>query len=213
MFARISFDDKQYVTNEEFQEVEVFLSDIIEYEKLYVKVDGENDDDPTEFYSWKYTLDPLELDKDKDKILVRETNKVKLKTTKEYITSLDAFLNKFPAIKIKVRGIHQGSSEVNLFSNVISQMLTIENKLENALKSFDQSVEFNQKCDVHVSNLGLLHINQLGYAVDKCTEELQDILNKGWRLIACCVQPDQRRPDYILGRYNPNEDAVKCINF
>jgi hypothetical protein len=92
-------------------------------------------------------------------------------------------------------------------------MNAIQSKLENALKTFDKSIEFNQKCDVHVANLGLLHINQTGYAVDKCTEELQDILNKGWKIIACCVQPDQRRPDYILGKYNPDGDNCVCEEF
>lgn len=35
------------------------------------------------------------------------------------------------------------------------------------------------------------------------TDVLQEQIAKGWRIIAACPQPDQRRPDYILGRFNP----------
>jgi len=35
---------------------------------------------------------------------------------------------------------------------------------------------------------------------DYCTERLQDDLDSGWKILAICVQPDGRRPDYILGR-------------
>lgn len=215
MFARISFDEKQRVSSSELEGLKMFLSDEIDNIQLYVKVaNGEYDDKPFEFYSWNHTLDPLDLEKeDNKKELVRAIDKFELKTNKEYLTNLDSFLSKYPSLKIRVRGIPHGLSEVNMFSNIINQMTEIENKLENALKSFDKTVEFNQKCDVHISNLGLLHINQIGYAVDKCTEELQTILKDGWRIIACCVQPDQRRPDYVLGRYNPEENNVECVKF
>jgi hypothetical protein len=35
---------------------------------------------------------------------------------------------------------------------------------------------------------------------DCCTDHLQTMLNNDWRILAVCVQPDQRRPDYVLGR-------------
>lgn len=34
-------------------------------------------------------------------------------------------------------------------------------------------------------------------------------LNNGWRIIAVCIQPDGRRPDYVLGRYNPELDTYR----
>lgn len=40
---------------------------------------------------------------------------------------------------------------------------------------------------------------------DACTDQLQGALNSGWRIISACPQPDQRRPDYILGRFNPDQ--------
>lgn len=54
--------------------------------------------------------------------------------------------------------------------------------------------------NVSVGGLGLLIIDTVKVEVDLCTEALQQELNKGWRIVAICVQPDQRRPDYILGR-------------
>jgi len=47
-------------------------------------------------------------------------------------------------------------------------------------------------------NLGL--INDLNLMQDCCTDELQGMLDSGWRLIAVCPQ-ESRRPDYILGRH------------
>lgn len=35
---------------------------------------------------------------------------------------------------------------------------------------------------------------------DCCTQEIQDLLKDGWRILAILPQPNQRRPDYILGR-------------
>lgn len=64
----------------------------------------------------------------------------------------------------------------------------------------DPGVSFNARCNVHVPGLGLLLIEEVEVHEDACTESLQKKLDEGWRIIACCPQPDQRRPDYILGR-------------
>ena len=58
----------------------------------------------------------------------------------------------------------------------------------------------NEKCHVSVAGLGTLNIDTVQVAEDFCTEQLQYKLNEGWRILAICVQPDQRRPDYILGK-------------
>jgi hypothetical protein len=59
---------------------------------------------------------------------------------------------------------------------------------------------FNSKVQVHVAGLGLLNVTEVENHNDCCTEYLQEKLADGWRILAVCVQPDQRRPDYILGR-------------
>ena len=68
---------------------------------------------------------------------------------------------------------------------------------------------FNQKVNVHLGGGLIVTYNDLCLKQDCCTDELQGELNNGWRIIAVCVQPDQRRPDYILGRYNPELDVYK----
>lgn len=61
---------------------------------------------------------------------------------------------------------------------------------------------FNDRCSVHVPGLGLLIMNELHVERDSCTDRIQERLDEGWRIVAVCPQPDQRRPDYILGRTN-----------
>lgn len=66
----------------------------------------------------------------------------------------------------------------------------------------------NNKLDVHVPGNALLTIDEVQVFNDLCTEELQGLLEDDdggrarspWRILAICPQPDQRRPDYVLGR-------------
>lgn len=60
----------------------------------------------------------------------------------------------------------------------------------------------NGKCQVHIAGSHLLTINRLMLMEDACTDAVQDYLNKGWRIVSCNVQ-DARRPDYVLGKYDP----------
>ncbi|AHH02917.1 hypothetical protein PPGF8SP_0058 [Pseudomonas phage SPM-1] len=48
----------------------------------------------------------------------------------------------------------------------------------------------------------LQNVNRLLLKEDCCTDELQNALDAGWRLLAVCPQ-EARRPDYILGRFDP----------
>lgn len=62
---------------------------------------------------------------------------------------------------------------------------------------------FNEHCEVHLPGNLLATYNETLLLEDACTDELQGALNSGWRMVAVCPQ-SQRRPDYILGRFNPN---------
>lgn len=64
----------------------------------------------------------------------------------------------------------------------------------------DATPVVNERCNVVVPGLGLMEIREVCVENDFCTEMLQQRLNEGWRILAICVQPDQRRPDYVLGR-------------
>lgn len=199
MFARIKFTNGHKITMDRLNELKEFLCDEVEFLKCYKDEDG-NDID---FYDWRHTIDPEKVDKDKS--LVYLSDDIKLSTSKEYIVELSSFMSAFPELEINLRGTMKVNN--NGFDNAINLMLQAEQKLTTALKSFNEKVEFNNRCDVHIGNLGLLNINQLAYSTDKCTEELQNLLNEGWRILAVCPQPDQRRPDYVLGRYNENHKS------
>lgn len=71
----------------------------------------------------------------------------------------------------------------------------------------EQGNQYNTKCEVHMPGQALSFYNEVQLLEDSCTDVLQTSLNSGWRIIAACPQPDQRRPDYILGRFNPDYEA------
>lgn len=62
-----------------------------------------------------------------------------------------------------------------------------------------------QVVQIAVPDLGLLQINETDWMEDACTEQLQMRLDDGWRILAVCPPNAQRRPDYILGRHNPEK--------
>lgn len=70
----------------------------------------------------------------------------------------------------------------------------------------DGGNEYNNHVEVHMPGQALSLYNDVLLLEDACTDRLQSHLVDGWRIIAACPQPNQRRPDYILGRYNPNRD-------
>lgn len=86
---------------------------------------------------------------------------------------------------------------------------TIEKHLEQALSRIGISAgnTYNNKCDVHMPGNLLATYNEVQLLEDSCTDVLQESLSQGWRILSVCPQPDQRRPDYILGRYNPTKDG------
>lgn len=52
---------------------------------------------------------------------------------------------------------------------------------------------------VSVANNALLAIQNVTWLEDACTQELQSMLDLGWRILAVCPPNDTRRPTYILG--------------
>lgn len=72
-----------------------------------------------------------------------------------------------------------------------------------ALEDFrprNEATPLNNKVKVIVPGLGLLDITTVEVMTDACTDLLNERLAAGWRILAICPQPDQRRPDYILGK-------------
>lgn len=54
---------------------------------------------------------------------------------------------------------------------------------------------------------GLSDIDKVKVLTDLCTDDLQEELDAGWRVVAVCPQRNQRRPDYILGRQKIKDNA------
>lgn len=53
---------------------------------------------------------------------------------------------------------------------------------------------------IHLPNFDLHSFNEVTWIEDACTEELQRMLDDGWRILAVCPPKSQRRPDYILAK-------------
>lgn len=87
------------------------------------------------------------------------------------------------------------------FTGTIERLLA---KTEELIAKVGYTEEFNGRCNVHMPGNLLMQFNETLLLEDSCTDKLQDALDKGWRVVAACPQPGQRRPDYILGRFSPD---------
>lgn len=195
VLARIKFTttgNSNRLTKAELTILEDFLGETLQTTQLKIGEDGK-----PESKSWKESFDEKDIEKNPDYVLVDRADMYELYTNETYIVDLENFTTRYPSLEFTIKGIPKSIGQDN--TNLLEEMQRVADKIEDAKNRFDKVVEFNQSCNVHVPNLGLLNINRLAFATDICTEELQQILLKGWRIIAVCPQPDQRRPDYILG--------------
>ena len=90
------------------------------------------------------------------------------------------------------------NTEVETIHNFINYDVLVE-KISNSLISKTGNNLFNNKLEIHQPNMPLFTYNNFIHLNDCCTEVLQEHIDKGYRVVAICPQPDQRRPDYILG--------------
>lgn len=196
MLARIKFTGniQNRVKKDELDKLSEYLGEKIEGSQLKLNERGE-----IEPVSWRETLDKELAEREIDYKLVTPSEYYSIKNTDTYIVELEKFTKLYPNLEITIKGIPKAINDDSI--NMISMMNEVADKIDEAKNRFEKVVEFNQQCNVHVPNLGLLNLNKLAYATDYCTEMLQERLLQGWRLIAVCPQPDQRRPDYILGMH------------
>jgi ethanolamine utilization cobalamin adenosyltransferase len=110
-----------------------------------------------------------------------------------HVADIDAVLQYVDNIEI-IKPIRRVSG----YEGVLDLADKVINKLHNLDKMNEQL--FNRKVEVHVPGNELLKINDVRLLQDSCTDEVQRYLNDGWRILSICPQPDQRRPDYIMGR-------------
>lgn len=64
----------------------------------------------------------------------------------------------------------------------------------------------NVTYQVSVSGVGLLQVACLELMEDACTDEINRMLHDGWRIVAVCPPNDARRPTYIMGHTNPEQE-------
>jgi hypothetical protein len=167
-----------------------YLSDLFEDEAgIYYK-----DSEFIEKVEKYYIINPLsEAELAKDYVNLQETHLVDLVKF--------APKCKYP-FKI-LQSVKENSA--NDMQNILGELDEKTNRLEKTIEGFS----FNERCNVHIGGGLIVTFNDLKLCENICTDILQEELNNGWRIIACCVQPNQRRPDYILGRYNPNKDCCE----
>lgn len=91
------------------------------------------------------------------------------------------------------------------FEKIAEKIKLLEYQVESAGKMF------NEKCQQLQPSSRLHDINQTMLLEDSCTDALQEQLADGWIILAIQPQPDQRRPDYILGKkvQNPANRAER----
>ena len=119
-------------------------------------------------------------------------------------------LNQNQLLDLQVMGVViKIKQEIDLGDDGFTSTLNKFNKMAERLlmmPAIDRS--YNEKCEVHMPGQALATYNETLLLTDSCSDSLQTSLDSGWRIIAACPQPDQRRPDYILGRYNPNREYI-----
>lgn len=144
--------------------------------------------------------------------------------TTKFLCDINLFLTDFPSLKFTVTGTREVNVDVDSSDALVRREKAIEeiinsqkDKITSMMEAFVKMSEniaqnlkvdtLNQKCDVHVGGGMLMTINEVILLENECTDRLQSELNSGWRIIAVNVQNDCRRPDYVLGRFNPNYEA------
>ena len=90
----------------------------------------------------------------------------------------------------------------------VQKLMTVENEdrvselmdkiVDKLLNASPQS--FNNRVQAQQPGDFLTSVTETMLLEDCCTDNLQSHISRGWRIIAVQPQPDQRRPDYILGR-------------
>ena len=87
----------------------------------------------------------------------------------------------------------------NLFVDVRQKIAHLETEQKLLRQQIAQDGLLMQ---IHIPNVGLYQVNEVEVLDDACTTNLQVMLNEGWHILCVCPPNGQRRPDYILGRYN-----------
>ena len=114
-----------------------------------------------------------------------------------YVGHLESVLELVSKIEIEevLRTKNRG---LNCLDEMLHRITNNLREIETRIDRYQEQL-FNKKVNVHVPGNALLEMERVHYETDCCTDRLAELLEQGWRIIAVCPQPDQRRPDYVLG--------------
>lgn len=103
-----------------------------------------------------------------------------------------------------------GTSDVERALALIHTNISLFDKQLEGLKNIGEQ-HYNLKCNTPVTDNFLSKINQIMLLENCCSDELQNKLSEGWRIISVAPQPNQRRPDYVLGKVvdEPTKSALR----
>lgn len=109
-------------------------------------------------------------------------------------------------LKLAVSGIKfEVKTKIDVSVDISRQLMDLAERPIRIVSEEGGTNNYNTKCEVHMPGQALSLYNDVLLLEDSCTDTLSEHLQGGWRIIAACPQPDQRRPDYILGRFNPEK--------
>lgn len=126
-----------------------------------------------------------------------------LKTGTQTITAAQLLALTVNGIEFKfINEVHIDIDPVEVFKEVADKQ-----QMQLTLPDYQGGNTYNNKCEVHMPGNLMASFNEVQLLEDACSDVLQTSLTSGWSLIAACPQPNQRRPDYILGRFNANKEV------
>lgn len=184
MLVKMRFEDGNIVNAATLRQIESIVGQRPEHHPHYIDSEGK---ERVAYYSFDIKEDTVLVD-----------DKFTLKSGDEYVCDMDLMMQELPELKFLFKPIRRATAS--------QQFVHVVDKHREQLNSVtsEQNVTFNDKCEVHMPGFGLMQYNRVALLEDSCTDKLQDALASGWRIIAACPQPNQRRPDYVLGRYEPD---------
>ena len=121
--------------------------------------------------------------------------KLELQAWREFEGDLEEIASfKFPFVV-------KGEAQFNFVTYMFDEVKKLSKEVGGLSAKFDRAVTRDKSgIVVHIPNQELLSIKECMVLNDCCTDALNDHISNGWRILAICPQPNQRRPDYIMGR-------------
>lgn len=94
----------------------------------------------------------------------------------------------------------KGEAQFNFVTYMLDEVKKLGREVSGLSAKFDRATTKDKSgIIVHIPNQELFSIKECMVLNDCCTDALNDHIRNGWRILAICPQPNQRRPDYIMG--------------